>query len=92
MEVKDIAEYEENDSQLAKYTIAELHREIERLNNIINEVRENAKTKIKTYESYINDLKRTNLPSPTIRKERQELIFRIREQEELLEILDKENE
>ena len=33
MEVKNIAEYEENDSQLAKYTIQKLH-------NIIKEVRE----------------------------------------------------
>lgn len=30
MEVKDIAEYEENDSQLAKYTIAELHQEVDK--------------------------------------------------------------
>lgn len=28
---KDIAEYEETDSELAKYTIANLHSEIERL-------------------------------------------------------------
>lgn len=33
MEVKNIAEYEENDSQLAKYTIQKLH-------SIINEARE----------------------------------------------------
>lgn len=49
MEVKNIAEYEENDSQLAKYTIAELHREIERLNNIIKEVKK-----------YIEDTKKDN--------------------------------
>ena len=38
MEVKDIAEYEEKDSRLARNTIAELHKEIDRLNNIINEL------------------------------------------------------
>lgn len=38
MEVKDIAEYEEKDSRLARSTIAELHQEIDRLNNIINEL------------------------------------------------------
>ena len=48
---------------------------------------ENAKEKIKRYESYINDLKNGNYPSPTVRQERQELIFRIREQEDLLNIL-----
>lgn len=32
----NIAEYEENDSQLARLTIAGLHEEINRLNNIIN--------------------------------------------------------
>jgi hypothetical protein len=36
MIIKDLAEYEKNDSELAKYTIANLHNEIERLNNIIN--------------------------------------------------------
>ena len=40
MEVKDIAEYEEKDSRLARNTIAELHQEIDGLNNIIKEVRE----------------------------------------------------
>lgn len=48
---------------------------------------EQAKEKIKRYESYINDLKKGNYPSPTIRQERQELIFRIREQKDLLNIL-----
>lgn len=54
---------------------------------VIDKVIEIAKEKIKRYESYINDLKNGNYPSPTIRQARQELIFRIREQEELLEIL-----
>lgn len=49
---------------------------------------ENAKEKIKRYESYIHDLKNGNYPSSTVRQERQELIFRIREQEELLNILE----
>lgn len=48
---------------------------------------ENAKEKIKKYESYIHDLENGNYPSPTIRQERQELIFRIREQEDLINIL-----
>ena len=48
---------------------------------------ENAKEKIKRYESYIHDLKNGNYPSPTVRQERQELIFRIREQEDLLNTL-----
>lgn len=39
MEVKDIAEYEEKDSRLARSTIAELHQEIESLNNIIIELK-----------------------------------------------------
>ena len=34
----NIAEYEEGDSKLAKQTILDLHKEIERLNNIINEL------------------------------------------------------
>lgn len=36
MIIKNLAEYKKNDSELAKYTIANLHNEIERLNNIIN--------------------------------------------------------
>lgn len=49
---------------------------------------ENAKEKIKKYESYIHDLKNGNYPSSTVRLERQELIFRIREQEDLINILE----
>lgn len=36
---KDKAEYKDNDSELAKYTISNLHEEIERLKSIICEVR-----------------------------------------------------
>ena len=36
MIIKDIAEYEKNDSELAKYTIANLHSEIERLKEDIS--------------------------------------------------------
>jgi hypothetical protein len=53
---------------------------------------ENAKEKIKRYESYIHDLKNGNYPSPTVRLERQELIFRIREQEDLINILKGDDE
>ena len=49
---------------------------------------ENAKEKIKRYESYIHDLENGNYPSPTVRQERQELIFRIREQEDLINTLE----
>lgn len=35
---KNIAEYEESDSALAKQTILDLHKENERLNNIINDL------------------------------------------------------
>lgn len=48
---------------------------------------ENAKEKIKRYEGYIHELKNGNYPSPTIRQERQELIFRIIEQEDLINAL-----
>ena len=40
MRIKDIAQYEDTDSELAKYTITILQQEIERLQNIIKEVRE----------------------------------------------------
>lgn len=52
-----------------------------------DDVVKNTKEKIKRYESYIHDLKNDNYPSPTVKQERQELIFRIREQEDLLRIL-----
>ena len=35
IEVKDIAQYEENDSELAKYTISKLEEENKKLNNTI---------------------------------------------------------
>ena len=71
--------------------VDEQNRYIEKLEKRIDKAIENAKEKIKKYESYINDLKNGNYPSPTIRQERQELIFRIKEQEELLEILKGED-
>ena len=55
MEIKDIAEYEEKDSRLARNTIAELHQEIDRLNNIIEKLeQENAvlKTLVVNKDSY----------------------------------------
>ena len=64
-----------------------LHDEVENYKSRVEKAVEQAKEKIKRYESYINDLKKGNYPSPTIRQERQELIFRIREQEDLLNIL-----
>ena len=67
--------------------IDEQNKYIKKLEKRIDKTIEIAKEKIKRYESYINDLKNGNYPSPTIRQERQELMFRIKEQEELLEIL-----
>lgn len=67
--------------------IDEQNKYIEKLEKRIDKAIEIAKEKIKRYESYINDLKNGNYPSPIIRQARQELIFRIREQEELLKIL-----
>lgn len=64
-----------------------LQRENQQLKKQKDDVVKNAKEKIKRYESYINDLKKGNYPSPTVKQERQELIFRIREQEDLLRIL-----
>lgn len=37
MKIKNIAQYEDTDSELAKYTIITLEQEIERLNNQIEE-------------------------------------------------------
>lgn len=75
--------------------IGEQNKCIDKLEKMIKDYKqrnekavENAKEKIKRYESYIHDLKNGNYPSPTIRQERQELIFRIREQEVLLNILE----
>lgn len=38
IEVKDIAQYEDTDSELAKYTIATQCHEIKRLQNILNQI------------------------------------------------------
>ena len=67
--------------------IDEQNKYIEKLEKRIYKAIEIAKEKIKRYESYINDLKNGNYPSPTIRQARQELMFRINEQKDLLEIL-----
>lgn len=40
---KNIAEYEDKDSELAKFTISKLHSEIERLNAIIDKLNEKGK-------------------------------------------------
>ena len=64
-----------------------LEQENQQLKKQKDDVVANAKENIKRYESYINDLKNGNYPSPTVRQERQELIFRIREQEDLLRML-----
>ena len=47
---KNIAEYEDTDSDLAKYTISQLHSEIERLNNIINDFEEELEREINMKE------------------------------------------
>ena len=46
MIIKDIAQYEEGDSQLARHTIMELQEENNRLNNIINELEKNIEYEI----------------------------------------------
>ena len=76
MEVKNIAEYEEKDSRLARNTIAELHQEIDRLESIIKEVRE-----------YIEGNTRTG----GINKDKKYFKLPIQAMN-ILEILDKENE
>lgn len=86
----------ENENLL--YEINGYLEEKERLKEKINKLEDyksknekaakNAKEKIKKYENYIRDLKNGNYPSPTVRLERQELIFKIREQEDLINILE----
>ena len=71
----------------ADYDRHKLFEENQQLKKQKDDVVENAKEKIKRYESYIHDLKNGNYPSPTVRQERQELIFRIREQEDILRML-----
>ena len=58
MIIKDIAEYEDTDSQLSKATILRLHNEIERLNNIINELEKNKEKQINDYEILILKIER----------------------------------
>ena len=76
-----------NNWEQFEQNIEDLQEENEQLKKQKEDVVANAKEKIKRYESYINDLKKGNYPSPTVRQERQELIFRIREQEDLLRML-----
>ena len=70
--------------------IKEKDKEIERLHSIIKEVRELVEQKIKGYMEVIDMLKNSSVE--TKKEEIIELKYRIREQEEFLEILDKENE
>ena len=48
---KNIAEYEESDSALAKQTILDLHEENERLNNIINKAKMYCEDVIQEHEN-----------------------------------------
>lgn len=92
-EVRLFEEYKEMIQDMSKEEMIkglyDLSARVIKQENIIKKVRESAKGKIKQYESYINDLKKGEFPKETVHRERQELIYRIREQEELLEILDK---
>ena len=74
---------------LSKKEVLEITNEIDRLHSIIKEVRELVEQKIKGYMEVIDMLKTSSVE--TKKKEIIELKYRIREQEELLEILDKEN-
>lgn len=81
--------YNENCKLRGEHNITDISLldENQQLKKQKDDVVENAKEKIKRYESYINDLKNGNYPSPTVRQERQELIFRIKEQKDLLRML-----
>lgn len=61
MEIKDIAQYEDTDSELSKYTITILQQEIERLKNINEEHRIlNGKLRVENSRSnnIINELEK----------------------------------
>lgn len=88
----DLIPHFKNRVKELKKEITNLQKEKEDYKSRVEKAVEQAKEKIKRYESYINDLKKGNYPSPTIRQERQELIFRIREQEDLLNILQNGSE
>ncbi len=58
MIIKDIAEYEETDSELAKYTIANLHSEIERLKIDYQQANDIIVEQTNEIENLTNDLER----------------------------------
>lgn len=68
----------------------ELSRDYEKSQDIIKEVREKVEMKIKEYKNIINTLIYSSVENK--RYEINELKYRIGEQEELLDILDKERE
>ena len=55
MKIKDIAQYEDTDSELAKYTITILQQEIERLKNI-NEEHRILNGKLRVENSTLNNI------------------------------------
>lgn len=69
----------------------DLEYEVDKLKSIIKQVKSSAYSKIDLYKKYLKELsdERNFLPS-TRYKERIELMYRIKEQEELLEILNEE--
>lgn len=80
--------YHNYSKQWSKNKFESLESENKKLHIIIEKVKECANEKIKMYRTYLEDLKRGNYPSPTVYKERQELLYRIQEQEDLLDMLE----
>ena len=54
MIIKDIAEWEVGDSELAQYTITNLHFEIDRLNNIINDLLNRQNEALRYIENHLS--------------------------------------
>lgn len=54
MIIKDIAEYEETDSQLSKDTILRLHKEIEELKELCDKYEEEHRTTFEEWKKTIN--------------------------------------
>lgn len=64
IEVKDIAQYEENDSELAKYTISKLEEENKYLSDKVvkyTEVVDQQASKLKNIEQTINDINKSDI-------------------------------
>ena len=85
-EVKDYEDLKQLEDE-KHLIVEELEYRLQQKENIIKEVREKAEMKIKGYKDIINTLIYSSVENK--RYEISELKYRIGEQEELLEILDK---